>query len=202
MEKIKRFVECLIPVTLCNLKCSYCYVIQRDNRKNKMAELKYSPEQIGEAMKKKRWGGICYFSICGAGETTIQKDIENIIYNILKNGHYVNITTNGTLKKRLERILEVNKKYISHLHFSFSFHYLELKRMKMIDTFFENVNMVKNSGASILVQINLCDEYVPYLEKIKNQQIKYLSDARDLANTDFGEGRYRRNYSKNRFLLR
>lgn len=28
---IKRFVECLLPVTACNLKCSYCYVIQKSN---------------------------------------------------------------------------------------------------------------------------------------------------------------------------
>lgn len=167
MEKIKRFIECLIPVTLCNLKCSYCYVIQRDNRKNQMAELKYSPEWIGEAMNKKRWGGTCYFSICGAGETTIQKDIEKIIYNILKNGHYVNITTNGTQKNQLKKIIEENKEYLGHLHFSFSFHYLELKRLNMLDLFFENVDFVRKNGASILLQINLCDEYLPYLEEIK-----------------------------------
>ena len=183
MEKIKRFVECLIPVTLCNLKCSYCYVIQRDNRKNKMAELKYSPEQIGEAMKRERWGGTCYFSICGAGETTIQKDIESIIYNILKNGHYVNITTNGTLKNRLQKIIDVNKEFIDHLHFSFSFHYLELKRLNMIDLFFENVNMVKKAGASILVQINLCDEYIPYLDEIKESCIKNVGAMPQVAAT-------------------
>lgn len=54
---IKRFVECLLPVTACNLKCSYCYVIQRNNRKMKQAELKYTPEQIDRAMSKNRWGG-------------------------------------------------------------------------------------------------------------------------------------------------
>ena len=52
MEKIKRFFECLIPVTACNLKCNYCYVMQRNNRKNKMANLKYSPEQIGKSLTK------------------------------------------------------------------------------------------------------------------------------------------------------
>ena len=54
-----------------------------------MAELQYSPEVIGEAMNKDRWGGTCYFSICGAGETTIQKNLESIVYNILKNGHTI-----------------------------------------------------------------------------------------------------------------
>ena len=57
MQKIKRFFECLIPVMACNMKCSYCYVIQRDNRKNRMTELKYSPYQIGLALTMKRFGG-------------------------------------------------------------------------------------------------------------------------------------------------
>ena len=57
MAKIKRFVECLLPITACNLHCSYCYVIQRNNRKMKQAQLKYTPEQIGQAMLLDRWGG-------------------------------------------------------------------------------------------------------------------------------------------------
>lgn len=57
MAKIRRFVECLIPITVCNLHCSYCYVIQRNNRKMKQAQLKYTPEQIGQAMMLDRWGG-------------------------------------------------------------------------------------------------------------------------------------------------
>ena len=61
MEKIKRFFECLIPVTACNLKCSYCYVIQRDRRQMKMAEMRYTPEQIGAALTAERLGGVCYF---------------------------------------------------------------------------------------------------------------------------------------------
>lgn len=168
MVKIKRFIECLIPITSCNLECSYCYVIQRDNRKNKMADMKYSPRQIGLATTKERWGGCCYFSICGAGETTLQKDLDEIVLNILKNGHYVNITTNGTITSKLEKILETCSPYITHLHFSFSFHYVELKKRDLVETFFNNFRMIKNSGASIIVQLNMCDIYIPYLEEIKD----------------------------------
>lgn len=59
MQKIhvKRFFECLIPVTVCNLKCSYCYVIQRDYRNMKLAEFKYTPEHIGKCLTKERLGG-------------------------------------------------------------------------------------------------------------------------------------------------
>ena len=72
----------------------------------KQAELKYTPEQIDRAMSQSRWGGVTYFSICGAGETTLQNEIADITYSILKNGHYVNITTNGTIGKRLKEIVE------------------------------------------------------------------------------------------------
>lgn len=163
---IKRFVECLLPVTACNLKCGYCYVIQRNNRKMQQAVLKYTPEQIDRAMSKDRWGGGTYFSICGAGETTLQNEIADITYSILKNGHYVNITTNGTIGKRLKEILEKAEGYVPHLHFAFSLHYLELKRLGLLNTFFDNVNMVRAAGASVMVQINLCDEYIPYLKEI------------------------------------
>lgn len=132
-----------------------------------MADLKYSPEQIAKAMKKERWGGVCYFSICGSGETTAQVGIEFIIRAILENGHYVNITTNGTLTKRIQDILNANKEYTPYLHFSFSFHYLELKRLNLMECFFKNIDLVRKSGASFLVQINLCDEYIPYLEDKK-----------------------------------
>ncbi|PWJ14697.1 radical SAM protein [Ruminococcus flavefaciens] len=183
MDKIKRFIECLLPITACNLKCSYCYVIQRDNRTNKMAEMKYTPEQIGLATKKDRWGGCCYFSICGAGETTIQKNIDEIAYNILKNGHYVNITTNGTVTKQLEKILSTCKEYVTHLHFCFSFHYIELMNHNLVDVFFKNFRLIKNSGASIMIQFNMCDEYLPYLNEMKDLCIRETGAAPQIAAT-------------------
>ena len=180
---IKRFVECLLPVTACNLKCSYCYVIQRNNRRMQQAVLKYTPEQIDKAMSAARWGGKIYFSICGAGETTLQREIADITYSILKNGHYVNITTNGTVGKRLKEIIERANEYVPHLHFAFSLHYLELKRLGLLDTFFDNVNMVRVAGASIVIQINLCDEYIPYLEEIEKICIEKVGAKPQVAAT-------------------
>lgn len=183
MEKIKRFFECLIPVTACNLKCSYCYVIQRDRRQMKMAEMRYTPEQIGGALTAERLGGVCYFSICGAGETTMQPQIEEIVYHIMRHGHYVNITTNGTVGKQIEKILERNMDFIDRLHFAFSFHYLELVRLNLLEKFFENIQKVKNAGASFMVQINLCDEYVPYLDEIKRLCIENVGAMPQVAAT-------------------
>ena len=183
LERIKRFFECLIPVTACNLKCSYCYIIQRDRRKMKMADLKYTPQQIGTALTVDRLGGVCYFSICGAGETTLQPEIADIVYHIMKHGHYVNITTNGTIGTKIDEILKRNREYISRLHFAFSFHYVELVRLNLLDKFFENIQKVKDAGASFLVQINLCDEYLPHLDEIKRLCIKHVGAMPQVAAT-------------------
>lgn len=170
MEKIhiKRFFECLIPVTVCNLKCSYCYVIQRNYRNMKLAKLKYTPEHIGRCLTKERLGGTCFFSICGAGETLAQPETLQIAHELLKNGHIVNITTNGTLSRKFQELQDFSQEERERLHFSFSLHYLELKRMNLLDTFFENILFVKNEGCSFVVQLNLCDEYLPYLDDIKS----------------------------------
>nr|WP_308623738.1 radical SAM protein [uncultured Eisenbergiella sp.] len=183
MEKIKRFFECLIPVTTCNMKCSYCYVIQRENRKNKMAELKYPPSQIGRALTIERLGGVCYFSICGAGETTLQPEIDEIVYNILAQGHFVNITTNGTVTVQLKKIINRAKPYMDRLHFAFSFHYLELIRIKKMDCFFDNIQMVRKAGASFMVQFNMCDEYVPHLDEIERLCLENVGAKPQIAAT-------------------
>lgn len=168
MEKIKYFFECLIPITACNIKCHYCYVVQRDNRKMKMADMKYSPEYIGKALSRDRLGGVAYFSLCGAGETMMQKELPELMMALLKEGHYVNVTTNGTITKAFKKITEIiPRELLKHVQFSFSLHLLELKRLNFVDKFFDNINYVKSLGCSFLVQINLCDEYEPLFDEIK-----------------------------------
>lgn len=168
MEKMKKFIECLIPVTKCNIKCSYCYVIQENRRAGIVPELDYDLDTIQKALTKERFGGTCYFSLCGAGETLIPEYVIDIAYRLLENGHYVNITTNGTLTKRFEQIIEkFPKEYLARLHFAFSLHYIELKRLNALERFFDNVDRIRKNGCSFVIQINLCDEYYPYLDEIK-----------------------------------
>ena len=55
---MRRFIECLIPITACNLRCSYCYVIQEDRRNTTVADFAdYTPEYIGKALNINRLGG-------------------------------------------------------------------------------------------------------------------------------------------------
>lgn len=167
MDKIKRFIECLVPVTACNLKCDYCYVIQQNRRKNELPKFKYSPEHIAKALSKERLGGTSYISICGAGETLIQDEVVNIVKELLKEGHFVNVTTNGTLTNRFEEFEKFPKEFLERLHFAFSFHYLELKKRNLLEKFFSNVKRVKKLGCSFVVQLNLYDKYIEDIEEIK-----------------------------------
>ena len=167
MDTIKRFFECLLPVTVCNLECEYCYVIQENRRQMQLAQLKYSPEHIAKALRKGRVGGVCLISICGAGETLVQREAVDIAALLLKEGHYVNITTNGTLSQRFDDLITKAGDAIDRLHVSFSLHYIELLKKGWVDCFFDNVCKMRKAGASILVQMNLCDAYVPYIDEIK-----------------------------------
>lgn len=129
--------------------------------------MKYSPEHIAKAMRKERMGGTCLISICGAGETMAQKEAVDIAALLLKEGHYVNITTNGTLTNRFDALIDACGDAIQRLHISFSLHFIELQKKGWIDRFFDNVCKMRDAGASILLQMNLCDAYVPYLDEIK-----------------------------------
>ncbi|MBD5540891.1 MAG: radical SAM protein [Lachnospiraceae bacterium] len=169
---IKRFFECLVPISKCNLRCEYCYVIQENRRNISTPEITYSMEDWETAVSMERVGK-SFFSFCGYGETLITKEpFLKIIISTLKIGHVVNITSNGTISASIDYLLELSKELQSNLLFSFSLHYDELKKRKMLDIFAENVNKVMHSEASCFVQINLCDSYIAEIDEIKDYCIK------------------------------
>lgn len=182
-ENMKCFVECLLPTTQCNLKCEYCYVKQRKDDEQKQIPLDYDVSHIISAFNKHRWGGTVYISLTGYGETFLQKELVSLVHGLLQLGHYVNITTNGTVSARIDELLDFDKNLLKHLHVAFSFHYLELKQRKLLDVFFNNVQKVKSSGASFLVQMNLYDGYLPYLKDIKKVCLERIGALPQLAAT-------------------
>lgn len=169
---IDKYVECLIPITKCNLECEYCYVIQENRRDDKMPKFARTPQEIGEAFNAKRWGEKMLVNLCGAGETILCQELPEIVYNIVKQGHIVNITNNGTVTKGIEKLIALPDEIASNILFSFSLHYLELKKRNMLKVFADNVNRVKNSKASFFVQMNLCDGYIECLDEIKEYCMK------------------------------
>lgn len=184
MEPVRVFIECLLPITACNFKCHYCYVPQRHNRSMKMASLPYSPAIIARGLRKERLGGAAYISICGAGETLMQKEMIDIMKLLLQEGHYVNVTTNGTINLAFKRMSEdIPHDLLKRVNISFSLHYLELLRLKMVDRFFDNIKFVRNLGCSVVVQLNLTDKYEPYLDEIKHLCMERIGALPQLAAT-------------------
>ncbi len=184
-NKIVGFIEVLIPITQCNMKCHYCYVIQRENRTNRKASLP-EPEEIRKALRKERFGGSLYISLCGAGETMMTPKLADIVFELLKEGHFVNITTNGTISKAFDVFESYATDFpelAKRLNFSFSLHHLEMIRTKTYEKFWCNIERVKNMGASFVVQINLCDEYEPHLQEIRDDCIKHVGAMPQVAAT-------------------
>lgn len=169
-DKLHGFIEVLVPTTICNIKCHYCYVVQHDYRTMKKAEFNHSPQEIAEALRPERFGGIMYISFCGAGETLSVPELPEIIKEVLLTGNYVNITNNGTMTNAIEKILSiVPKALLCHLNFSFSLHYLEMKKYNLLDRFFDNVKKVRDAGCSFVLQMQHCDEYEPYYDEISEK---------------------------------
>lgn len=164
---MKRFIDIHIPVTACNLSCNYCYVALGHTRSTKPTPFLYDAKQIGQAMAAERWGGICHINMCGLGETLIPPQIVEITREILACGHYIMIVTNGTLTKRFEEFTKLPADYKKRLGFKFSYHYLELKEKGLFDTFYSNVNMMRNTGCSVSIEMTPSDELEPYIEEIK-----------------------------------
>ena len=57
MDKIKRFIDCTVPVLTCNLRCPYCYITQERKFMNALPNFAYDAETIGRALSKERLGG-------------------------------------------------------------------------------------------------------------------------------------------------
>ncbi|MBQ7221651.1 MAG: radical SAM protein [Synergistaceae bacterium] len=169
---IKKFVECTVPISHCNLRCSYCYIIQENRRDADMPGFRYSPEYIGRAFRQERWGGTMLVNLCGAGETLLCPQITEVISAILEQGHFMNVTTNGTISAKFDEIARLPEELRSRLCFAFSLHYTELKRTHNLQNFAENVRRMQQAGCSVLVQLNLCDEYIDCKDEIKQFCIK------------------------------
>lgn len=168
MDKIKKYLECYIPTETCNLRCHYCYIALLNKFNNKITKFNYTPKEIRTALSKKRLGGTCLINLCAGGETLISQEVISIIEELLKEGHYITLVTNGTLTKRFEQISKFSPDLLKRLFFKFSFHYLELIRMNMLDQYFENINRMKVAGCSFTVEITPSDELIPHIEDIKN----------------------------------
>lgn len=190
-EQIKRFITCRIPVTACNFNCMYCYL--RSIEKRTIENFVLSPEELSKKLSVERLGGICYFNLCADGETMLHPQLISLVKELTKSGHYVDIITNGTLARKFDELIEtLSSVEQSRLMIKFSFHYLQLKEKKLLDSFLDNVNKIKQSGISYTIEITPHDELVEYIDEIKEFSMDHFgalphitvarnSDTREIA---------------------
>jgi hypothetical protein len=119
------------------------------------------------SLAPERLGGVCLFNLCAAGETTLFKELPELVKMLLELGHFVAIVTNATLTIPLRRILDEAANYKERLFIKCSLQYLEMMRLGIIDTFFDNIDMIKNSGTSFSVELTANDKTIPFIFEIK-----------------------------------
>lgn len=167
MSKIKRFIDCYVPVTTCNFRCHYCYITHVRAFSSKLPEFQYSADTVGKSLSEGRLGGTCLINLCGGGETLLPPQMTQYIRVLLEQGHFVAVVTNGSISKRFDEIVQLPKDLLSRLFFKFSFHYLELKSRNLLDVFFNNIGKIRKAGCSFTLELTPSDELIPYIGEVK-----------------------------------
>lgn len=167
MTSVKKLILCHVPMSTCNLRCQYCYITLTKSWDAPPPKFRYSPEYMGKALSIERLGGPCFINICGNGETLMPKEMPAIIREILKQGHYVEVVTNGTLNGRYQELAALPADLLERLTFKFSFHYRELQRLHLMDNFFENIALMRACGCSFTLELPPTDDLLPDVDEIK-----------------------------------
>lgn len=172
MDKIKRYIDCYVPITTCTLRCHYCYIVQHGLFANKVPKLKYSAETVRKALSKERLGGTCLINFCAAGETLISKELLEYVRAILEEGHYVMVVTNATISKRFDEIISFPPELLKRLFFKFSYHYLELKEKNLLERFFSNIKKIRDVGCSFTLEVTPSDELIPFIDEMNQKSLE------------------------------
>lgn len=191
MDKIKRYIDCVVPITACNLRCHYCYITHNRLFDSKILPFPKAPKEMRKALSKERWGGTCLINLCAGGETLLSEETVVLARELLEEGHYVMIVTNGTVTKSFNQIADFPPELLKHLFIKFSFQYLEMVRLNILNKFFENVALMKKHGVSFTVEITPSDELVDHIDDVMKVcrenvgAVCHVSIARDETDEEF-----------------
>lgn len=175
MDKLKTLLMFKIPMSICNFRCSYCYLAQRPvHYQGIQPEMKYTPSQVAKALSVERIGGHAFMNFCADGETLLTKDIDLYVKALVQQGHYAEVVTNCTITPMLRKFLSWDKDLLKRLEFKCSFHYLELKKRGLLETFANNVKMIWEAGASANIEITPADDLIPYIDEVKEFSMKHF----------------------------
>lgn len=182
-DKIVKYMDMALFSFPCNMRCHYCYVGQyaTDEERATILPMKYSPDELEKALNKKRMGGTCVVTFSTAGETLLHPTTIRYLKAILSAGHFLHISTNLTVRKRIEELLVLPEETRSRLFFKASVQYLELKRLNLLDVFVENCRRVWEAGATCALEITPNDELIPFIPEIKEWSLKNFGTLPQLS---------------------
>lgn len=172
--KLKKYIDCYVPIETCNLRCHYCYITQQRKFNNKLADFPHGPGEIRRALSVNRLGGTCLLNLCAGGETLLGNNVIDVIRALLEEGHFLTVVTNGTLTNRFEELSKFPRELRHRLFIKFSFHYLELLRTRLLETFFVNIDRMRRTEISFTVEITPSDELIPHIGDIKELSLQKM----------------------------
>ena len=172
MDKMKKFIDVIVPVTTCNFRCHYCYITHKRLFGGELPKFAYTADQFRQALSQKRLGGVCMFNFCGGGETLLPPEVPAYVKALLEEGHYVMVVTNATVDRAFDEFETWPKELLERLFFKFSYHYLELKERNLFQRFFRNIRRMRDAGASFTLEATPSDELVPYIDEMKEQSMR------------------------------
>ena len=175
-DKIVKYIELHVPTWPCNFRCPYCYIGQHyaDTERGHVQKFEYSPADLANAISKERVGGTALVNFCASGETLILPKNMEYIKAILETGHFVMVVTNMTQTNALKQLCELPAEWRERLFLKCSFHWMELKRLGLLEQFADNVNMCWDAGISLTVEITPHDELVPEIDEIKKFSMEHF----------------------------
>lgn len=175
-DKIVKYIELHVPTWPCNFRCPYCYIGQHyaDIERGRVQKFEYSPADLANAISKERVGGTALVNFCANGETLILPKNMEYIKAILETGHFVMVVTNMTQTNALKELCELPAEWRERLFLKCSFHWMELKRLGLLEQFADNVNMCWDAGISLTVEITPHDELVPEIDEIKKFSMEHF----------------------------
>lgn len=172
-NEMVRYIGINVKENNCNLDCNYCYLSNDPFRRIRNANLKnpHNPKYIRCCLSRKKLGGSCLIGITGTGETMLADKLTDICVELLKEGHYLHIVTNGTCIKHVIELVNKAGKYAKHIIFKLSFHYQQLKENNMLDVFKNCVDFIDNSEASYTIELMPHDEIVDDILEIQDYSL-------------------------------
>lgn len=185
-----KFIDVMVPVANCNMKCDYCYLSHKKVELDNVSDFYHDAKYIRYALSQDRLGGSAFINLCGIGETLLCKNLENIVDELLREGHYVQIVTNATPTGIIEKFVHSNIDS-SRIFFKCSLHYEELKRLNLLRCFANNINNLDKWGASYSIEYVPMDDSVQLIPEIKKfclenfGALPHVTVARDEKYKDF-----------------